>query len=128
MFDGGFKSTISLPPGRYVFFYRQGGALLPNYCIQTVSLYGMPNLVGSASAITNYNPNNPAYDSENLMTHLDLRTNNIEWLPATNASAINKTYASYNSCFSVDINTFTGPYVFGLNHYYDKIQNSLLLV
>ena len=38
------------------------------------------------------------------------------------------TMASYNSCFRVNTSTIAGPYVFGLDHGFEKIQNAVLLV
>ena len=36
--------------------------------------------------------------------------------------------ADYNSCFKVDTSAFTGDYVFGLDHGYERMQNAVILV
>ena len=53
-YDGGFI-TVRLT-GRYVFLLREGQGNNAMYSINEVRLYGLPNLVGSATIITSYTP------------------------------------------------------------------------
>lgn len=74
-YDGGFIQ-INLPAGRYVFIYREGKGGYPSdfiYALAEIGLYRMPNLVGSATIITSYNPISPTYGSINLKSNLGNR-------------------------------------------------------
>ena len=125
-YDGGFI-PINLPAGRYVFIYRAGAggyydALKPTktdnyYILAEIGLYSMPNLVGSASIISSYNPISAKYGSINLKINLDNRAH-LRCCPKIDAG-INQ--ASYSSSFVVSTTTFTGPYVLGVDHGSEKI-------
>ena len=45
--------------------------------------------------------------------------------PVINATG---TSATFSSCFRVSTSNHTGPYVVGVDHGYEKMQNSVLLV
>ena len=124
-YDGGFI-PINLPAGRYVFIYRAGAggryAQDPttndtSYVLAEIGLYSMPNLVGSASIISSYNPISTTYGSINLKINLDNRTH-LRCCPKIDAG-VKK--ASYSSSFVVSTTTFTGPYVLGVDHGSEKI-------
>ena len=125
-FDGGFI-TVDLPSGRYVYIYRAGSGLSNSYYnISQLRLYGMPNLVAKATIISNYVSISAAYDATNLITNLSSRTARWGLQPLTNAEGDS---ATFNSCFRVAKSSITGPkYVFGLDHGFEKMQNSVLLV
>ena len=93
--------------------------------IAEVRLYGMQNLAGYATVISSYTPISADYGANNLITHLDNRSHRWDLPPLTDATG---TTASFNSCFRVDSTTITGPYVLGLDHGFEKIQNAVLLV
>ena len=106
-----------------MFIYREGDASDHYYNLNEVGLYGMPNLVGSATVITSYSPivdstYGQAYGPDNLTTHLDDRSHRWDMPPLIDAAG---TIAPYNSCFRVDSNTITGSYVLGLDHGVEKI-------
>jgi hypothetical protein len=112
-----------------VFVYREGiSTSSPTYLVLEVGLYRMPNLVGSATVITDYSPivdatYSQTYGPENLINNLDIRSTRWDLPPIiTPWSAFSAaTTASFNSCFRVDPSTITGPYVLGLDHGYPKI-------
>ena len=94
-------------------------------------MYGLPNLVGKATTITNYSPISPDYGPDNLITHLDNRSSSWDLSPVITAWTSADTpaiSASYNSCFRVDSSALTSPYVFGLDHAKEIIQNAVLLL
>ena len=93
-------------------------------------IFGTPNLVGSATVLTNYSPivdttYGKTYGANNLITNLGNRSKYWDVSPFIDATG---TGASYNSCFRVDTSYLTGPYVFGLDHGFEKIQNAVMLV
>jgi len=90
-----------------------------------VGLYGMPNLVGSATVMTSYSPVSEAYSSNNLITNLDNRSHRNYFPPIIDAEG---TPASFKSCFTVLTSTISGPYIFGLDHGYEKTQHAVILV
>ena len=122
IFDGGFI-PVNLT-GSYVYLYRAGGGHNNFYNIAEVVIYGITNLVGSATVLTNYGPVSASNGANNLIQNLNNRYHS--WLMPPLISPGNK--ASYNSCFRVDTRAFTRPYVFGLDHGFEKVQNSVLLV
>ena len=74
-YDGEFIQ-INLPASRNVFIYREGKGGYPSdfvYALAEIGLYRMPNLVGSATIITSYNPISPTYGSINLKSNLGNR-------------------------------------------------------
>jgi len=124
-YDGGFI-PINLPAGRYVFIYREGaGQFYPlnpavndhYYILAEIGLYSMPNLVGSASIISSYNPISPTYGSINLKINLANRFHS-RCCPYIDDEL---KQAPYSSSFVVSTATFTGPYVLGVDHGSEKI-------
>ena len=106
-FDGGFI-TVSLPHGRYVYIFRIGGIIGSpdqNYNISQVRLYGLPNLVATATAITTYSPVSAIYGHINLTTNLNIRSARWGWKPLINAAG---TSATFSSCFRVLKSSITG--------------------
>ena len=86
----------------------------------------MPNLVAKATIIAAYVSIAAAYDATNLITNLSSRTARWGIQPLIDAAG---TSATFNSCFRVAKSSIPGQeYVFGLDHGYEKIQNSVLLV
>ena len=85
----------------------------------------MPNLVKKAKIISSYSPIDPAYGSTNLITNLESRTAVWGLSPLIDAAGAS---ATFKSCFRVDRSSITDKYVFGLDHSYEKMQNSVLLV
>ena len=95
-FDGGFI-TFDLPPGQYVYIYRDGNDLYDtNYNISQLRLYGMPNLVAKATIIATYVSIAAAYDATNLITNLSSRTARWGLKPLINAAGDS---ATFDSCF-----------------------------
>ena len=125
-FDGGFI-TVDLPPGQYVYIYRAGSSSQnTTYNISQLRLYGMPNLIATATIITTYVSISAAYGATNLITNLSSRTARWSLKPLINAAGAS---ATFDSCFRVAKSSITGPeYVFGLDHRFEKMQNSVLLV
>ena len=110
-FDGGFI-TVDLT-GRYVYLFRDRSSIAGAiYNIAEIKLYGMPNLVESATVISSYSPINPDYSSNNLVTNFSTRSAHWNLPPLINATG---TAASFKSCFRVSTSSHTGPYIFGLD-------------
>ena len=64
--DGGFIS-VNLT-GQYVFIYRAGPSNDGNFfSLSEVDIYGMTNIVGSATVLTDYSPIDPIYGANNLI-------------------------------------------------------------
>ena len=125
-FDGGFI-TVNLPPGQYVYLYRAGGSIQgTDYNISQLRLYGMPNLIATATIIKTYSPISAVYDATNLKKNLSSRSARWDLKPLINAVGDS---ATFDSCFKVAKSNIPGQeYVFGLDHGYEKMQNSVLLV
>jgi hypothetical protein len=86
----------------------------------------MPNLVGSAVIITSYTPSvSDVYGPENLTNNLGNRSQRWNYPPVIDAAG---NTADFNSCYRVESSTITGPYILGLDHGVEIIQNAVLLV
>ena len=113
-YDGGFKTTVTLPAGRYVFIFRDGGSVENYYNIAEVGLYGLPNLVKTATIITTYTPVSNTLGPNNLKMNLENRSHSYLAPPL---KAFNTPDTSINSCFVVQTaSPFTGSYVLGVDH------------
>ena len=93
--------------------------------LQEVRLYGMQNLAESATIISSYTPISADYGPNNLLTHLDNRSNRWDLPPLT---AVATPATDFNSCYRADSTTISGPYVLGLDHGSEIDQNAVLLV
>jgi hypothetical protein len=77
-FSSGFKTTVDLPPGRYVYVFREGNAADNFYILSEVRMYGMPNLLRSDAASVSTLTYNSIYDplnqdALNLFKNLETR-------------------------------------------------------
>ena len=128
-YDGGFIEVNMT--GRYVYLYREEGNPIDSfYSIAEIDIYGTKNIAGSATVLTDYSPIvdstfGQTYGANNLIENLNNRSHRWNMPPINHPL---QDPASYNSCFRVDTSSFTVPYVFGLDHGFEKMQNAVLLV